>query len=1592
MTMRKFLIFLLCAALLCGMLPVAAAGGGRFFLTVLSAARTLVAPCAVEYEAGQTLREALLAAEPEFGGLEEGFITDVNGVAGNYTVFYDDGGYLLDVPASSVSSLLISERDSSPKEVTALAGALGALTLRTDNAQNCPAVQSAAVQALNALRTTDAAGAAALLAELNKALADYEAILSGQKFTVTVSAAGAKHLTLTDAYGNVTEADGTQVRVVAGEYAFCLSDGGNNRTEGSLTVGGDVARAVSLPSGQWFGGVSLRHTSGTGEYNYPADGAVYYIEDFRTQVYLNAQMGAVPDESTTALYACYTGHNGTDYGDGTVASNRRTWDSFQTSLPSLLAADMEGRSFSLEARYPDADGCTQIQSYPVRIERTPTLAALTVTGDGTVLPLDFVPETKDYTVTTVSAALELTAAPFADSYTVTFNGQSGGSVPVQDGSTIAVTVAAEGAQTVYTLHVKRVEAAAVTLALPDAATTVVVRNAAGYEIAPAADGSYRLIPGETYRYTATKNEFFHTEASFTAAAGLTVPVAAPEAEDRLTGFAFYSSMSAASRIVYPIAPAPEAAAHDYTVTLSDNSTAVYAQAACSDSAYRIFALYRSQTSQTQTNGAEKQQELTYAVDSAGTAKICDRLLAVGGNSNPLTLRLQREGGGVTYYQDYTVRFVRQLSLRSLTLSVGDTPLQLMTADGKATSFRRDVTDYTVRAVLGTPALTLNAALRSTPTAGNPNSGGYSVLLGGERYEALENISIPLDEVSQTQTLTLTVCHSDAAAIPTEYHITIQKTAPSYLTVRTTPADAVVFLVNEQTGRAVSRGADGRFPLVPGDRYRITVTAAGCVGAQQSYLASADDTLTVSLKKAPKNDKLQQLEAEWPSFRADEYNNGLVEAPMPTAAEESVLYWAAKLGDGYSADAAGCPILVDDCLYVYAADKLYRIDKYTGKTLATGRMDHKSSFAINTPTYAEGMIFVGLADGCVQAFDAVSLEPLWLYRDPLGGQPNCPLIYHDGYLYTGFWRQETETANFVCLSVTDEDPTRADETKLASWYYSSKGGFYWAGAYVCDGFALVTTDDGEPGYLTGYSRILSFDPQSGTLLDALTLPHTGDARSTVAFVPAQGGGGTAYFTTKGGYFYGVAVGADGTFGALRAVALSNGGENAKKPAMSTCTPTIYNGRAYVGVSGTSQFGAYSGHNITVIDLASMSVAYSVPTQGYPQTSGILTTAYDKGDGAVYVYFFDNYTPGKLRMLCDRPGQTAPLLTTQETALVDGRTQSFDTAYVLFTPDGEQAQYAICSPIVDSDGTIYFKNDSAYLMAVGSVPTALTVTTPPDKTDYAVGEQFNPAGMTVEAAYANGTARDVTRLLTYSDAPLTLDDTNFQLQLRYLMYQNRDGAAGTAFHSPVGVVALTVHEGSKTDPTDPTEPVPQIDFVDVAENAWYKGAVDYAVAHRLMNGVGKNAFDPEGPMTRAMLVTVLWRYAGQPEEGENVFTDVPDGQWFSAAVRWAAKNGVVNGIGGGKFDPDGNITREQMAVILFRYANKLGLDTHKRGEFSSFEDGGAVSDYALDAVRWAVAEGVIGGSLEHGRLYLNPQGSATRAEVATLLMRYIENILT
>lgn len=178
-----------------------------------------------------------------------------------------------------------------------------------------------------------------------------------------------------------------------------------------------------------------------------------------------------------------------------------------------------------------------------------------------------------------------------------------------------------------------------------------------------------------------------------------------------------------------------------------------------------------------------------------------------------------------------------------------------------------------------------------------------------------------------------------------------------------------------------------------------------------------------------------------------------------------------------------------------------------------------------------------------------------------------------------------------------------------------------------------------------------------------------------------------------------------------------------------------------------------------------------------------------------------------------------------------------------------------------------------------------------------------------------------------------------------------------------------------------------FTDVNTTDWYYNAVQYAYEKGMMSGTSTTTFAPNATTTRGMIVTILHRMEGTPAATGTAFTDVPAGQWYSDAVSWASANGIVGGYGNGLFGPGDPITREQMAAILNRYSTHKGYDTGTAGSIAGFSDAAQVSSYAVEPMAWAVGNGLISGT---GNNTLAPEGNATRAQVATILMRFCENV--
>ena len=180
-----------------------------------------------------------------------------------------------------------------------------------------------------------------------------------------------------------------------------------------------------------------------------------------------------------------------------------------------------------------------------------------------------------------------------------------------------------------------------------------------------------------------------------------------------------------------------------------------------------------------------------------------------------------------------------------------------------------------------------------------------------------------------------------------------------------------------------------------------------------------------------------------------------------------------------------------------------------------------------------------------------------------------------------------------------------------------------------------------------------------------------------------------------------------------------------------------------------------------------------------------------------------------------------------------------------------------------------------------------------------------------------------------------------------------------------------------------------FTDTKATAWYAEHVDYVYDHGLMNGVSDNKFAPNNPVNRGMVVTVLYRMSGQPAvSGNSGFSDVPDGKYYTNAVIWAQSLGVVNGFEDGTYRPNDNVTREQLAAILYRYSQAFGEDVSAFANLNVYPDASKVHNYAKQAMAWAVAEGIISGVGKDGKDYLQPANSATRAQFATIISRYLQ----
>ncbi len=407
--------------------------------------------------------------------------------------------------------------------------------------------------------------------------------------------------------------------------------------------------------------------------------------------------------------------------------------------------------------------------------------------------------------------------------------------------------------------------------------------------------------------------------------------------------------------------------------------------------------------------------------------------------------------------------------------------------------------------------------------------------------------------------------------------------------------------------------------------------------------------------------------EWQSAGKGTDNNGVTEAKTPLL-ENVGLKWVTESLGGYPYG-VGAPVIADGFLYLQQDRYLSKIDPETGKVVKQTVLAQPCGYAPSSLAYGDGQLFAA-ENGCVEAFDLETMNRTWIYRDALGGQAATNIYYRDGRVYTGFYRQmlneQKETvkgpANYVCLD-TEIPKSWEDENKEAEWVLESPYGYYFAGACVAGGSVIFGAEGSEE---TGDGSLILADKNSGALLKKLEVK--GNVRSDISLDESTG---KLYFTTDAGYLYQLTVNDSGLWEELKEIPLNG---------KSTSTPVVYKGVVYVGVCGLSQFGS-EGHVIKALDPEQETVLFEEPVAGFPQCSLLLSTGYEAETGKIYLYTSMNSGDGGVTVI---------------EASADGKeSKSFD----LYIPDQNLRDYSMASLICDEKGTIYYRNDTGRIFALG-----------------------------------------------------------------------------------------------------------------------------------------------------------------------------------------------------------------------------------------------------------------------------------------------------
>lgn len=717
-----------------------------------------------------------------------------------------------------------------------------------------------------------------------------------------------------------------------------------------------------------------------------------------------------------------------------------------------------------------------------------------------------------------------------------------------------------------------------------------------------------------------------TVTAGTSGSGTDTPPTPPApAAETLESLTLYTSQSGAT--TYALDPAFNPDVREYSISVADNvSTAnVFAVATPTTTGSKVKVSWTNLDT-----GDLATQEM-----SAARTKLTN-CTKKGATDNTVTLTVGEGASAGTY----TVTVKRSPTLKAL--SITDVPLK--------ETFKATTTNYNAE-----------TTAESVTFSATGSYDGYTVTYNGSTSNT---VALAVGK----NTVTVKVTNPDSG-LSKDYTVEITRKVQTGVTFNVPVGASLV--VYDASGRVIAPTSGTTYPLAVGDSHTYTVTKADSKSFKSTYTPTneASQTVTVTLDSAGTAGSHATVDAAWKNFRNSDVNMGITDKQTPISADTAVLKWSTKTGSGW-ADAPSVPIIVGNHLIVMSNTSLRRIDLTTGAldNTTVGTLTTNNKYTTIPPIYADGLIICQLNNGTIQAFDATTLQSVWVYTDPAGGQSLSPITYSNGYIYTGFWNAETKNANYVCLSLTDEDSTKTNEAKYATWSKTVTGGFYWAGSVVVGNALIVGSDDGAPEGINGTSHLYALDKTTGKEISKLPLTGLGDQRSSIAYDDATG---RVYFTTKSGHLCSAAVAADGKLSDLKQIQLST---------HSTSTPIIYDG--YVYVCG----GPRDNAKFFVCNAGDLSIHSSVAMKAQPQCSPLLSTAYESS-GYLYFYCTYNANPGGISLIKVNTSDHKATLTE------------------LFTPGEGMQNYCICSVICGTDGTLYYKNDSGNVFAIKTDPDAL-----------------------------------------------------------------------------------------------------------------------------------------------------------------------------------------------------------------------------------------------------------------------------------------------